>query len=130
MGSELSSKHPDGLAFPDALMREVKARFLQVDHDHHGRERLYFDNAGGSFRLKAAAERFAQVDAIPDNTERIHATAVELQQIHARGCDDLRTILNATGGSVYASLTASGAMFDMVRAVAETSPALSWTLSA
>jgi len=114
--------HPRGLAFSDALMREVKSRFLLVDRDHHGHERLYFDNAGGSFRLKAAAERFAQVDAIPDNAERIHATAVELQQIQAKAGDDLRTILNAQGGSVYASLTASGAMFDMVRAVAENVP--------
>ncbi|MDH6593300.1 cysteine desulfurase/selenocysteine lyase [Variovorax sp. TBS-050B] len=117
-----NSMHPRGLAFSDALMREVKERFLHVDRDHHGRERLYFDNAGGSFRLKAAAERFAAVDAVPDNTERIHATAVELQQIQARGADDLRTVLNAEGGSVYASLTASGAMFDMVRAVAENVP--------
>lgn len=115
-------QHPHGLAFSDALMREVQQRFLNVGHDHHGKERLYFDNAGGSFRLKAAVERFAQVDAIPDNAERIHATAVELQDIQARGCDDLRTILNATGGSVYASLTASGAMFDMVRAIAENVP--------
>ncbi|KQW64180.1 aminotransferase class V-fold PLP-dependent enzyme [Variovorax sp. Root411] len=122
MDSKLSSNHPHGLAFSDALMREVKSRFLQVDHDHNGRERLYFDNAGGSFRLKAAAERFAQIDAIPDNAERIHATAVELQDIQAKGSADLRTILNATGGSVYASLTASGAMFDMVRAVAENVP--------
>jgi selenocysteine lyase/cysteine desulfurase len=111
-----------GRAFSDALMREVKQRFLNVDHDHHGRERLYFDNAGGSFRLRAAVERYAQVDAIPDNAERIHATAVELQQIQARGTADLRTVLNAQGGSVYASLTASGAMFDMVRAVAENVP--------
>ena len=124
MGTDqaLLPKLARGQLFSDALMREVKARFLQVDHDHHGRERLYFDNAGGSFRLKAAAERFAQVDAIPDNAERIHATAVELQQIQAKGCADLRTILNATGGSVYASLTASGAMFDMVRAIAENVP--------
>ncbi len=119
---QADSQHPRGLAFSDALMREVKQRFLHVDHDHHGRERLYFDNAGGSFRLKAAAERFAAVDAVPDNTERIHATAVELQQVQARGSDDLRTVLNAEGGSVYASLTASGAMFDMVRAVAENVP--------
>ncbi|MDP9928565.1 aminotransferase class V-fold PLP-dependent enzyme [Variovorax paradoxus] len=118
----VNTHHAKGMAFPDALMREVKQRFLHVDHDHHGRERLYFDNAGGSFRLKAAAERFMQVDAIPDNAERIHATAVELQQIQARAGADLRTILNARGGSVYASLTASGAMFDMVRAVAENVP--------
>src|SRR5471032_1470647 len=94
--------HPHGLPFSDALMREVQQRFLLVDHDHHGRERLYFDNAGGSFRLKAAAERFALVDAIPDNAKRIHATAVELQDIQAKAGADLRTILNAQGGSVYA----------------------------
>ena len=117
-----TTHHANGLAFSDALMREVKERFLHVDRDHHGRERLYFDNAGGSFRLKAAAERFMLIDAIPDNAERIHATAVELQQIQAKATEDLRTILNARGGSVYASLTASGAMFDMVRAVAENVP--------
>ena len=118
----MTNPYPHGLLFSDALMREVRERFLLVERDHHGRERLYFDNAGGSFRLKAAVERFAQVDAIPDNAERIHATAVELQAMQARGADDLRTILNARGGSVYPSLTASGAMFDMVRAVAEHVP--------
>ena len=122
MAAEHNQQYPRGLAFSDALMREVRQRFLGVEHDHHGRERLYFDNAGGSFRLKAAVERFAQVDAIPDNAERIHATAVELQDIQAKGSEDLRTILNAKGGSVYASFSASGAMFDMVRAIAENVP--------
>ncbi len=114
--------HPDGLLFPDALQQEIKARFLHVDRDHHGRERLYFDNAGGSFRLRSAIERFAQVDAIPDNAERIHDVAEELKAIQARATEDVRTVLNARGGSVYAALTASGAMFDMVRAIAENVP--------
>lgn len=116
------AQHPRGLAFSAALMREVRERFLLVERDHHGRERLYFDNAGGSFRLKAAIERFAAIDAVPDNTERIHETALELQAVQARGWDDVRTILNAEGGSIFAALTASGAMFDMVRAVAENVP--------
>ena len=107
------ARHPRGLAFSDALMREVRERFLLVERDHHGRERLYFDNAGGSFRLKAAIERFAAIDAVPDNTERIHETALELQAVQARGWDDVRTILNAEGGSIFAALTASGAMFDL-----------------
>ena len=117
--SPTGAQHPRGLAFSDALMREVRERFLLVERDHHGRERLYFDNAGGSFRLKAAIERFAAIDAVPDNTERIHETALEPQAVQARGWDDVRTILNAEGGSIFAALTASGAMFDMVRAVAE-----------
>jgi len=114
--------HDTGKLFSPSLMRAVKDRFLHVDHDAAGRERLYFDNAGGAFRLKAAIDCFARVDAIPDNTERHHAAAVELQDVQARGAADLRTILNATGGSVFAALTASGAMFDMVRAIAEHVP--------
>ncbi|CAM4104668.1 aminotransferase class V-fold PLP-dependent enzyme [Paracidovorax anthurii] len=120
--SPSGAAHPHGLPFPPALMAEVRARFLHVERDHQGRERLYFDNAGGSLRLRAAVERLAQVDAVPDNTERIHDTARELQGIQAGGADDLRMLLNARGGSVYAALTASGAMFDMVRAVAENVP--------
>lgn len=111
-----------GKSFAPSLMRAVKDRFLHVDRDAAGRDRLYFDNAGGAFRLKAAIDCFARVDAIPDNAERYHATSVELQDVQARGVDDIRVILNATGGSVFASLTASGAMFDMVRAIAESVP--------
>ena len=103
-------------------MRAVKDRFLLVDRDAAGRERLYFDNAGGAFRLKSAIDCFARLDAVPDNTERHHAVAIGLQEVQARGAADLRVILNATGGSVFASLTASGAMFDMVRAIAENVP--------
>jgi cysteine desulfurase/selenocysteine lyase len=115
-------KQDSGKSFSPSLMRAVKERFLHVDQDAAGRERLYFDNAGGAFRLKAAIECFARIDAIPDNTERHHATAVELQEVQARGAADFRTILNAAGGSVFASMTASGAMFDMVRAIAENVP--------
>ena len=111
-----------GQLFSDVLLEEIKSRFHYVDRDMKGRERLFFDNAGGSFRLKAAVDQMARIDALPDCPERIHELAVYLQEVQARGTEDVRTILNAKGGSVYASLTASGAMFDMVRAIAEHIP--------
>lgn len=116
------TNHPQGLLFPAELQQQIRDRFLHVSHDHRGRERLYFDNAGGSFRLRTTVERLAQIDAIPDNAERIHDVAEELKAIQAKATDDVRLILNAEGGSVYAALTASGAMFDLVRAVAENVP--------
>jgi len=112
----------EGQLFSDALLKEIKSRFHYVDHDMNGRERLFFDNAGGSFRLKAAVDQFARIDSLPDCPERIHELALFLQEVQARGTEDLRTILNAKGGSVYASLTASGGMFDMGRAIAENVP--------
>lgn len=120
--ASIASTYPQGLLFPPALMQAVRERFLQIEHDHQGRPRLYFDNAGGSFRLKAAVERFALIDAVPDNTERIHPVARELQAIQAAGTADFRMMLNAEGGSVFAALTASAAMFDMVRAIAQNVP--------
>lgn len=113
---------PKGELFSDALQREIKDRFYYVDYDPKGRRRLFFENAGGSLRLKAAVEAIARIDAIPDCPERIHEIAVYLQDIQTAGTADVRTMLNAKGGTVYASLTASGAMFEMVRAVAENAP--------
>lgn len=110
---------PAGVAFPETLSQQIKQRFHHVDTDPTGRRRLYFENAGGSLRLKAALDAMVQVDAVPDSAERIHETAAWLKQVQTQGLADLRLMLNASGGTVYASLTASGAMFDMVRAVAE-----------
>jgi len=111
-----------GEAFPAGLSQQIKSRFHHVDHDFMGRRRIYFENSGGSLRLKAATEAAANVDAIPDSAERIHEVAAWLKQVQVRGTDDVRVILNAKGGVVHASLTASGAMFDMIRAVAENVP--------
>lgn len=108
--------------FPERLTSEIKSRFHFVDQDHTGQQRLYFDNAGGAFRLKSVLERIAQLDATPDNTERVHATARYLQSVQEAGTADFRCMLNAQGGSVYAAQTASSAMFEMVRTIAENVP--------
>jgi selenocysteine lyase/cysteine desulfurase len=111
-----------GEAFPAELSRQIKSRFHHVDQDFMGRKRIYFENAGGSLRLKAATEAVTKVDAIPDSAERIHEVAAWLKQVQVRGVEDVRIMLNAKGGTVHASLTASAAMFDMIRAIAENVP--------
>jgi selenocysteine lyase/cysteine desulfurase len=109
----------NGVFFSDALLKEIKDSFYYVDNDPTIGQRLFFDNAGGSFRLKKAVEQFGKIDAIPDCPERIHKMALYLQKIQDDGTNDVKVIFNAKGGSVFTSLTASQAMFDMVRAVAE-----------
>ncbi|MGF6781334.1 aminotransferase class V-fold PLP-dependent enzyme [Paraburkholderia sp. GAS334] len=111
-----------GEFFPESLMQAINARFHHVDRDIDGRKRLFFDNAGGSFRLKTAVDTYARIDAMPDCPERIHDRSRYLQDIQAQGESDIRTILNARDGSIYTALTASGAMFDMVRAIMENVP--------
>ncbi len=108
-----------GQLFSNATMQFVKDSFYHVDVDLNGRRRLFFDNAGGSFRLKKAVEAYAKISASPDCLDRIHDTAVYLQGIQNKGQQDFRMLLNVEGGTVYTALTASKAMFDMVRVITE-----------
>jgi selenocysteine lyase/cysteine desulfurase len=115
--------HADGILFSEALQREIKDKFAYVDEDPDIGERLFFDNAGGAFRLKKAVESAGAIDSIPDCPERVHRMALRLQKIQDEGTADARLIFNAPeSGSVLTHLTASQAMFDMVRAVAENIP--------
>lgn len=113
------SDSSNGVLFSDELSKEIKEFFYHVDNDPLLGERLFFANAGGSFRLKKAVETFAAIDAIPDYPGRSHQRALHLEKIQEAGLNDIRIILNATGGSILTTLTASQAMFDMVRAIAE-----------
>lgn len=109
----------NGELFSNELLKEIKERFYYVDTDPDIGERLFFGNAGGSFRLKKAVEQFNKIDAIPDYPGPIHKTASYLQKVLEDGINDVRTIFNAKGGSIFTSLTASQAIFDIVRAIAE-----------
>ncbi len=112
--------YPNGLAFSDEIMKEVQDKFLYLNEDKFVGERLFFDNAGGSFRLKEVEKCFTEMDSIPDCPERIHKMARYLQDVQKKGEDDIRIIFNAPKtGSIVTSLTASQLMFQMVGAVAE-----------
>jgi len=113
----------EGILFSDELQKEIKEKFWHVDSDplREGR-RIFFDNAGGAFRLKSVLESYARIDSIPDCPERVHATALYLQKVQEDSENDIRTIFNAKNGSLHTTLTASQAMFEMVGAVAENIP--------
>lgn len=112
--------YPYGQHFSQEIMEEVKERFLYLDYDKIIGKRLFFDNAGGSFRLKSVEEAFIEIDSIPDCPERSHKMAIYLQEIQEKGEKDIRLILNASeSGSIISSLTASQVMFQMVQTIAE-----------
>ena len=112
--------YPNGLHFSSEVMKFVREQFYYLTHDKFVGERLFFDNAGGSFRLKSVEKAFMEIDSIPDCPERIHKMAIYLQDVQKKGEDDIRLILNAPkDGAIISSLTASQAMFQMVQTVAD-----------
>ena len=65
--------YPQGLLFDGKLQAEIKDRFWNVDSDPEAGKRLFFENAGGSLRLKAAIrlmrKRTHSLTVIPGNIQ-------------------------------------------------------------
>ncbi|MFK7984169.1 MAG: aminotransferase class V-fold PLP-dependent enzyme [Saprospiraceae bacterium] len=107
-----------GELFSETLTKAIKEKFYHVDIDPiSNKKRLFFDNSGGSFRLKAANDIFTKLDQLPDCPEHGNKIALWLMDIQREGYQSIETILNSKGGSIVTSLTASMVMFDMVSAV-------------
>lgn len=113
-------KITNGALFSNEILTEIRDKFAFIDIDPlTERKRLFFDNAGGSFRLKKASEKFTQIDSIPNCPQRDHTTSKFLLDIEQRGINDTRIIFNAKSGSIAAYLTASKAIFEITGVIAE-----------
>jgi len=112
-----------GKLFNSELQKEIKDKFYYVDHDHLGRKRLFFENSGGSFRLKSAVEAKERFEKIPDCPDRNHDTSKMLQKVKADGIRDiLEVICGAKSGALVTELTASQVMFQITQAIIENVP--------
>lgn len=113
-----------GKFLPDGIMKSIRTDFQGIGRDAvTGKERIYFDNAGGSFRLNSASEKFREIDSIPDCSERIHGAADYLNGIIAKAEEDIRIIFNAkNGGRIIPRLTASQVIWEMTGVIAENVP--------
>ena len=111
--------------FDAALQAEIKDRFFYVNEDYLGRKRQFFENSGGSLRLKAAVAEKARLEQIPDCPERVHDTSLMLKEVKAKGIRDIMEVIFGAEpgeGALITELTASQCMFQMVRTILENAP--------
>lgn len=109
-----------GEFFPDTLQKEIRNRFHMIDADPDYGRRLFFENSGGSLRLKSVVRKKAYFEQFPDCPERAHQRSADLQQVRQRGLEDVRhTICGAEDGAVITQLTASSVMFQIAETIAE-----------
>lgn len=112
-----------GLLFDTDFQKVLKENFHYADVDQAGAERLFFDNSGGSLRLKAAVEAKARMEMLPDCPERSHAQAQELNTVVQEGTKEiLSCVFGTEKGALITELTASQTMFHMVELVMENVP--------
>lgn len=114
-----NSTFNEGLYFDEQTMTEVRDRFCLVDHEYDGKERIFFENAGGSFRLKSVIEISDKLNQYPDCFARDHAASKYLNSFVLQGREDFKALINAEGGSIVTALTASAVMFKIVEPLVE-----------
>ena len=127
MGIINPNDYPQGLMFSDEIRKQVRDRFCNIDHDDFG-ERVFFENSGGSLRLKACAES-VKVDTNPDCPGR-HQKQADIQGAYVdKGYEDLRTIFGTDKGSIITMLSASQTMFNIIGAIAGAIPGKNMVVS-
>ena len=112
-----------GLLFDSSFQKQLKSQFYNVDADPAYGERIFFENSGGSLRLKACVEKKAEIEAYPDCPERIHARSLYLKGLVETGTKEiLEIIFGAKSGALMTELTASQTMFQLVGIIMENVP--------
>lgn len=97
----------------------LRDQFYYVDADFTGRRRIFFDNAGGSLRLKKCEENFARIDSMPDASEHANKLALDLLALEDKGRADARILFNAKHGAIATGYTASQLMMYAVAIISE-----------
>lgn len=109
--------------FSPEKMKKVRDAFYWVDADPESGERIFFENSGGSFRLKSAVERKSHYEELPDCPERTHERALELIAVQKKAESDITDVIcHAKGGVIDCALTASQLNFKLAEVVAENIP--------
>lgn len=116
----MDMENRNGMLFTPEMQKQLKEKFYYVDEDPKYGERLFFENSGGSLRLKKAVEVKAALEQYPDCPERIHNRALELKEIIERGTKEiLEVVFGAKGGALLTELTASQVFFNGLGVIME-----------
>ena len=67
-----------GVLFSDTYQKKLKSQFYYADKDPQYGARLFFENSGGSLRLKRAVEAKAAIEEFPDCPERARGRGFDL----------------------------------------------------
>lgn len=104
--------------FSDALMSEIRKRFANVESDPFSGERIYFENAGGTLKLKSLFDVIELCTALPDNAGRENPASKKVDELIARGRADVALFLGAESGTIIAEQSTTGMICRLLNAIA------------
>lgn len=109
-----------GILFSEEFQKSLKAQFCYGDSDPDYGQRLFFENSGGSLRLRRAVEAKSSLEQFPDCPERVRGKGFDLSKYVSEGTKEiLEIVFGAKSGALITELTASQAMFHAVGTIME-----------
>lgn len=109
-----------GVLFTDEFQKKLKAEFCYADEDPQYGKRLFFENSGGSLRLRRAVEAKSSLEEFPDCPERVRGRGLDLSAYVKNGTQEiLEVIFGAKSGALITELSASQTMFHAVGTIME-----------
>ena len=109
-----------GVPFSDEYQKSLEEKFCFADVDPEYGHRLFFENSGGSLRLRKAVEAKAMLEAFPDCPERNRGRGYELSYYVAEGTKEImEVVFGAHSGALISELSASQCMFQAVTTIME-----------
>lgn len=110
----------NGILFEDEFQRHLKNQFFYADEDPVYGKRIFFENSGGSLRLKRAVEVKTDIEKYPDCPERIHERSLKLKKIVEDGTKEMmEVVFGAKSGALVTELTASQTFFQILGVIME-----------
>lgn len=103
--------------FDKGLLKAIRSKFEFVDSDPYIGPRIFFENAGGSLRLKSVIESVVKDIGVPDAQSRPNPSAKHLSEIYNQGIESTRVLLGAQNGVIFSEQTASRALFSINSAI-------------
>ncbi len=99
-------------------MNEIRDRFVNIDSDPFSGKRIYFENAGGTLKLKSIFEVIETFSGLPDNTGRRNAASRKVDEAIARGRKDVALFVGAESGTIAAEQSTTGMIFRILNTIA------------
>ena len=100
------------------LIESIRKKFMHVETCPFEGERIFFENAGGSLRLKSVVETSALYASYPDNQGRENEASKALVRSIENGKSKMRLFFNADRGDVIVGESGTELLFRLIRTAA------------
>lgn len=97
--------------FAPALMREIRDRFAYVDRDPFAGQRIFFESAGGTLRLRSVVEAVHDYTGYPDNPGRNNKASRAIEEVLTRGREDIALLLGVKRGIIISGQSTTSIVF-------------------